>query len=45
MIVSERLRHATIGLTLDACSHTLTGIHSDAIDNLDAMLGKPHKSA
>jgi integrase len=44
-IVSERLGHATIGLTIDTYSHTLPGMQSDAMDKLDAMLGSRRKPA
>jgi integrase len=38
-IVSERLGHATIGLTLDTYSHVLPGMQHEAADAMDAILG------
>ena len=37
-IVSERLGHASIALTLDTYSHVLPGMQADATDVLDRML-------
>jgi integrase len=44
-IVSERLGHATIGLTLDTYSHVLPGMQRDAVDRLDALLDAGRKTA
>jgi integrase len=39
-IVSERLGHSKIGITLDLYSHVLPGMQDDAVAKLDAaMLG------
>ena len=39
-IVSERLGHSTVGLTLDTYSHLLPGMQDDAVKQLDAVLKK-----
>jgi len=44
-IVSERLGHATIGLTLDVYSHTLPGMQREAASRLDAMLTRSKKES
>jgi hypothetical protein len=38
-VVSERLGHSTIGITLDAYSHGLAGMREDAARRIDAALG------
>ena len=35
-IVSERLGHASISITLDTYSHVLPGLQEDAVRDLDA---------
>jgi integrase len=40
-IVSERLGHSSITLTLDTYSHVLPGMQDEAADKLNAMLFKP----
>lgn len=37
-IVSERLGHASIGITLDTYSHLLPGLQEEAVRQLDASL-------
>jgi integrase len=37
-IVSERLGHSTVGMTLDTYSHVLPGMQEEAIQRLDSML-------
>jgi integrase len=37
-IVSERLGHANIGITLDAYSHVLPGLQERAVQCFDEML-------
>ena len=37
-IVSERLGHASISITLDTYSHVLPGLQEDAVRDLDAWL-------
>ena len=37
-VVSERLGHAGIGITLDTYSHVLPGLQEDAVHRLNAML-------
>lgn len=37
-VVSERLGHSTVGITLDIYSHVLPGIQEDAARKLDAVL-------
>jgi integrase len=37
-IVSERLGHATVGITLDTYSHVLPSMQEEAAKKLDAML-------
>ena len=39
-VVSERLGHATIALTLDTYSHLLEGMEASAADAIDADLGR-----
>jgi len=38
-IVSERLGHANIGITLDTYSHVLPGLQEKAAERFDEMLG------
>lgn len=38
-IVSERLGHASIGITLDVYSHLLPGLQEEAVTKLEASLG------
>lgn len=38
-MVSERLGHATVSLTLDIHSHVLPGLQRDAAEALDSVLG------
>jgi integrase len=38
-IVSERLGHATVGITLDTYSHVLPGLQEAAADKFDKMIG------
>jgi integrase len=38
-IVSERLGHATIGITLDTYSHVLPNLQEESARKLDALLG------
>jgi integrase len=39
-VVSERLGHASVGITLDTCSHVLPGLQAAAAAaQLDALLG------
>jgi hypothetical protein len=44
-LVSTRLGHATIGLTLDVYSHTLPGMQRDAVGRLDAPLAPPEEES
>lgn len=37
-IVSERLDHASIGITLDTYSHLLPGLQEEAVRQLEASL-------
>ncbi len=37
-VVSERLGHASVTLTLDTYSHTLEGIQEEASERLGSML-------
>jgi integrase-like protein len=37
-IVSERLGHATVGLTLDTYSHVLSGVQEHAVEQFDAAM-------
>ena len=39
-IVSERLGHSTVGITLDTYSHVLPGMQEGAVRLLDAALNK-----
>jgi len=38
--VSERLGHASIGITLDAYSHVMPGMQEEAAEKIDAGLRK-----
>lgn len=38
-VVSERLGHSAIGITLDTYSHVLPGMQEDAVARIDATLG------
>jgi integrase len=40
-VVSERLGHASVGITLDTYSHVLPGLQAQAAAQLDAMLSSP----
>ena len=44
-VVSERLGHAGIGITLDTYSHILPGIQDDAVQRLDAILNNAIRKA
>ncbi|HEY5274968.1 MAG TPA: tyrosine-type recombinase/integrase [Coriobacteriia bacterium] len=37
-VVSERLGHASIGITLDTCSHVMPGMQAEAAEKIDAGL-------
>jgi integrase len=37
-VVSERLGHSSIGITLDTYSHVLPGMQEEAADAFDALL-------
>jgi integrase len=37
-IVSERLGHASIAITMDSCSHAIPGLQEDAAQRIDAAL-------
>jgi hypothetical protein len=37
-VVSERLGHSTVQLTLDLYSHVAEGIHEEAADELAALI-------
>ena len=39
-IASERLGHATVGLTLDTYSHVIPGMQEDAVARIDAAFGQ-----
>ncbi len=38
-IVSERLGHSKVGLTLDTYSHVVPGMQEEAAQKIDAVLG------
>jgi len=40
-IVSERLGHSTVGITLDTYSHVLPGMQEKAAKEIDAALALP----
>jgi integrase len=44
-VVSERLGHASINITLDTYSHVLPGIQAAAAEALDAVLAEPRADA
>ena len=44
-IVSERLGHSAVGITLDTYSHVLPGMQEDAVRLLDGVLAKAIKKA
>lgn len=39
-VVSERLSHASIGITLDTYSHVMPGMQEEAAEKIDAGLRK-----
>jgi len=39
-VVSERLGHASIGITLDTYSHVMPGMQEEAAEKIDAGLRK-----
>src|SRR5262249_20328552 len=39
-IASERLGHATVGLTLDTYSHVMPGMQEDAVARIDVAFAK-----
>jgi integrase len=39
-VVSERLGHSRVGITLDTYSHVLPGMQEDAVQRIDAVLSK-----
>jgi integrase len=44
-VVSERLGHASINITLDTYSHVLPGIQAAVAEALDAVLAEPRADA
>jgi integrase len=40
-VVSERLGHASIGITLDTYSHVMPGMQEEPAEKIDAGLRKP----
>jgi integrase len=42
-IVSERLRHSGVAITLDTYSHALPGLQEEAANLLDAFLTPPRQ--
>ncbi len=44
-IVSERLGHASVNITLDTYSHVLPGLQVAAAEALDAVLAEPSSAA
>lgn len=44
-VVSERLGHSSIGITMDRYSHVLPGMQEEAAEKLDKLLGKKLKGA
>jgi integrase len=42
-IVSERLGHSGVGITLDIYSHVLPGLEAEAVGRLDELLGIERK--
>ncbi len=44
-IVSERLGHASVNITLDIYSHVLPGLQAAAAEALDAVLAEPSSAA
>lgn len=44
-IVSERLGHATVGITLDTYSHVLPGLQAEAARKLDEWLSGPREDS
>ena len=41
-VVSERLGHATVAITLDTYSHVLPNMQHEAAEKLDGLLFRPH---
>ena len=44
-VVSERLGHASVNITLDTYSHVLPGLQAAAAAALDTVLADPHRDA
>jgi integrase len=44
-VVSERLGHASVTITLDTYSHVLPGLQAAAAEALDTILAKPESEA
>ena len=44
-VVSDRLGHSTIAITLDTYSHVLPSLQEEAADALDALIQLPEKQA
>ena len=44
-IVSERLGHSSVAITLDTYSHVLPGLQEEAANLLDAFLTAPRQDA
>jgi integrase len=44
-VVSERLGHASVTITLDTYSHVLPGLQAAAAEALDTILAKPDSEA
>lgn len=42
-VVSERLGHSGVAITLDTYSHVLPGLQEEAADLLDALLTGPRQ--
>jgi integrase len=40
-VVSERLGHASVGITLDVYSHVLPSLHASAVLAMDGILAQP----
>jgi integrase len=40
-VVSERLGHSTVAITLDIYSHVIPGLQAEAVKVMDNLLGQP----
>ena len=44
-IISERLGHSSVGITLDTYSHVLPGMQEEAVTRIDALLARARRKS